>query len=315
MPVRQLEFPWNPHTPRFDFVVARGVEEEAYRALWSHLASDRDTWDVLQLPELTRDARTVQELSRLAAADGFHVDRWPSLESPYVPLTRSWDEYSSGLSPKHRANLRRRTKHLEALGPVEMETLAGPEILGSALEEAMRIEAAGWKGRAGTAMVSQPETQAFYKQMAERAASHGWLRLHFLKVAGRRAAFEYILCYKGRLYVLKVGHDPAYAEFGPQHLLCALTLEGAFRRGFFEYDFLGARDEWKERWTRQVRPHEWLFVFPDRVLMRFAHRLKFHILPRLQRHPRYRDARDFLLRHRSPASKASSSDSAGAPCS
>ena len=29
-----------------------------------------------------------------------------------------------------------------------------------------------------------------------------------------------------------------------------------------EYEFLGANDDWKQSWAKQVKRHYWLFVFP-----------------------------------------------------
>ena len=298
VPVRTLEFPWNAHVPRFDVIVAR-QPDVAYRALWRYLASHRDLWDVLQLPVLSRGSRTLQDLPRLASADGFIVGTWASMESPYVPLRGSWDSYQRRLPRKHRANLRNRFKRLAALGRVELEVIP-PDQMGPAVEDALRIEAAGWKGHAGTAIACLPATEAFYTRLAETAGARGWPSLEFLTVGGQRVAFQYNLIYRNRKYVLKVGHDPRYAKYGPQHLLCCLALESAFVRGLEEYDFLGECEPWKMSWARHVHPHTWLFVFPNDFRGRVFHTLKFRAIPALNRTRLYRRLRDLLLFQRRP---------------
>jgi CelD/BcsL family acetyltransferase involved in cellulose biosynthesis len=97
------------------------------------------------------------------------------------------------------------------------------------------------------------------------------LRLYFLTVNRRRIAFHYSLCYRNKLYLLKQGYDPNYAPYSPSNLLCEKVLRDAFERGVTEYDFLGAEADWKLEWTRETRPHHWLFVFPNRPRTRFLY--------------------------------------------
>ena len=52
-------------------------------------------------------------------------------------------------------------------------------------DDALRLEASGWKLREGTAICSRPGVQRFYTLFAERAAARGWLRLLFLTVGGQ----------------------------------------------------------------------------------------------------------------------------------
>ncbi len=176
--VRQLEFLANVHTPQFDFIVSRWPEQ-AYRAIWAHLAEQGD-WDVLQLRDLPEGSATLDHLPRLAGADGYLVGSRPQSASPAVPLVGGWDGYLRGLRPKHRSNLRNRFRRLSRMGAVVRE-LASPADTG-ALDDALRIEAEGGKGGAGTAILRRPETEQFYRRLAAEAADGGWFRLHFLRV-------------------------------------------------------------------------------------------------------------------------------------
>src|SRR5262249_34991104 len=134
-----------------------------------------------------------------------------------------------------------------------------------------RIEAAAWKGRAGTAIVCRRDTEEFYRRIALRAAERGWLRLHFLRVGGRRGAFEYGLQYAKRVYILKLGYDPEYARYAPQHLLSGMVIRDAIERGLSEYDFLGENDAWKQDWTDTVREHCWLYILRPELHLRLVH--------------------------------------------
>jgi CelD/BcsL family acetyltransferase involved in cellulose biosynthesis len=282
LPVRRLEFLANDHVPRFDVLVLRR-HEEVYRALWEHLSGLTGAWDVLQLTDIPKGSRTLEELPRLARADGFPTGAWPSLVSPYVPVRGSWDAYQGGLRSKHRSNLRNRLRRLERLGPVSLEVVEGGDGVPAALEDALRLEAAAWKGDAGTAILCLPEVEAFYRGLAARAAQEGWLRLYFLRAGDARIAFEFDLVLGGNVYVLKLGYDPEYGAYSPQNLLCFMVLQEAFRAGIAEFDFTGPNEGWKAEWARESRPHEWLFVFRPRLRLRALRFVKFVLLPALRR--------------------------------
>ena len=290
--MRCLESMANDHTPRFDFIVAAGVEH-AWDALWEALLSRRDEWDLLRLCQLPEDSATRTRIGRRGKTDGFLVGEWAGDESPFLPLTGSWDAYCRQGRRKHFANLRNRNKRLARLGAVEHEVVADQ---GEALWEGFRIEAMAWKAEAGTALVSRPETQQFYTRFAERAADRGWLRLAFLDVGGRRIAFAYCLDYQGRRFVVKIGYDPGWSTYSPFHLLCQRELEDAFRRKLAEFDLLGCREPWKQEWTGDARRQFWLFLLAPRPCFRLLHGVKFGWLPRLQQHPSYRALRDFVAR-------------------
>lgn len=279
--VRRLQLISNVHAQRSDFIVGRGAEA-AYRAIWERVAADEALWDVLVLPQIPASSETLERLPGLAREDGFRVGIWRSTDSPWLRLSGTWDAYLSGLANKHRSNLRNRLRRLDRLGPVGLEVVR-TEPIGPALEEGLRIEAAAWKGQAGSAICSRPELKLFYTRLAGRAARRGWLCLQFLTVGGRRIAFGYVLCYQRKLYLLKPGYDPAYACYSPSNLLCYMVLREAFAGGMLAYDFLGAPDLWKRDWTDEAQSHFWLFVFGGSPRARALYFTKFRILPRLKR--------------------------------
>jgi len=292
--VRRLQSISNEHTPRFDFIITRWPEE-AYRAIWNYLVNQRSLWDVVEVQQLPSGSRTLVELPRLATQDAFLTGLWRSSESPYLPLRGSWEKYFKSLDSKYRCNLRNRLKRLSCFGDVRMEVVYSDEQLEMALEEGMRLEASSWKGSAGTAIRSHPDVRLFYTKLATRAVNQGWLRLQFLTVGQRRIAFSYSLSYKNKLFFIKPGYDPQYAPYSPGNLLCYFALQDTFERGLSEYDFLGTNDPYKLKWTKETRPHTWVFVLPNTWHMRLLYLIKFGLVPRFQRSRLYRWLRDAVL--------------------
>jgi len=281
MRVRCLESIQNAHTPRFDFLVSRSADE-VYGAIWKHLLALRPHWDVLQLNQLPKGSRTLEEFPRLAEQAGVPYGIWHSNDSPYLALSGDWESYLATLDSKHRSNLRNRLKRLGQIGTPSLSTVtAGPDLDGM-LEEGLRIEAAAWKGKAGTAICCQPELRQFYSSLARRFAARGWVRLQFLNVGDRRAAFAYSICYRGKSYLVKIGYDPEFSVYSPFNLLCRFLLRDAFEEGLSEFDFLGESMDWKLRWAREQRPHYWLYIFPNALRSRLLHSAKFRLIPLLK---------------------------------
>jgi CelD/BcsL family acetyltransferase involved in cellulose biosynthesis len=127
----------------------------------------------------------------------------------------------------------------------------------------------------------------FYTKVAQAFAQAGWLDLHFLKLNERRIAFQYAVSYQGKAFSLKPGYDPKYAEYSPSSLLLLLYLERAFQEAKREYDLLGTEEEWKLMWAQHTRAHYWLFIFSNALLPSLLYRIKFQLVPALQRYKPY----------------------------
>src|SRR6185295_11692303 len=227
--VRQLQFIWNVYAERFDIIVGRWPHA-AYRATVAHLLDQNKSWDLLLLHQLPAGSQSITEIRQLAAERGIGVELQRAADSPYVAITGSWENYYKSLDSKHRSNLRNRQKRLGQLGSVSLESVTSEKDLARALEDGFGLEAAGWKGQAGSAIGCRPEVQRFYTQLARAAAERGSLRISFLTLNGKRIAFAYFLEHGNKLFLLKPGYDPHYASYSPSTLLCDLVLHDAFAR-------------------------------------------------------------------------------------
>ena len=280
--VRKLDLLHNDHTPRSDCIVAAS-SLEAYDAIWHVLRDANDQWDILQLSRLPDDSPTRAAFESLAERDGFATGIWRGDTSPDLTLSGTWDGYHASLSAKFRSNLRNRLSRLRALGEPRLEVVDAAEQIAGATEDALRLEASGWKDKAGTSITSDPAVHRFYSLLAQRAAERGWLRLMFLTVGGRRIATSYGSCFDARLFLFKTGYDPDYAACAPFKLLTYFAVERAFAERLREVDFLGDAEPWKLEWTSTSRVHEWLYVFPNTMRARLLHSLKFQVVPELKR--------------------------------
>lgn len=188
--------------------------------------------------------------------------------SPYVEISGSFEDYLAALDRHHVKETLRRRRRLGDEGAVEFTVEDGRERLDELLAEGWPVEASGWKRESGTAIDSQPETLAFYTDIARWAAARGILRLAFLCLDGRAIAFELALEDSGVYAILKGGFDVELRKFGPGGLITHDQLKRAFELGLRRYEFLGTDEPYKTVWTPAVHERHVLQAFAPTLLGR-----------------------------------------------
>jgi CelD/BcsL family acetyltransferase involved in cellulose biosynthesis len=239
----------NLQTVKYGFLLRREGSVDVLKPMLERL-SQEVPWSFMELEFVPASARWPDSLIQGSHPHVAGVRREVQMESPFLLLEGDWDVYLSARKKKVRRNWRYFEKRLRKAGDLEFESLEGGECLEDAIQEAFRIEEKGWKGDEGTAIANSPRESAFCLELAQRAARENRLRLFFLKLDGQRIAFDCCLQHAGRFSVLKTGYDPDYAKFSPGRILRVFAVREFF--GHPEqrlYDFLGARDGWKEEWT------------------------------------------------------------------
>lgn len=239
-----LRSPTNWHTPEYALLAEDG---DALAVLAAALLEPRPRR--LQLGFAPPEGGGIAEVRRTARAAGFRVLERVLERSPYVPVEGDWESYRATRDRKGMKELRRRRRRLEEEGKLSFELNDGSERLDELLAEGFEVEASGWKGEHGTAIVSRPETRRFYTDVARWAAARGWLRLGFLRLDGRPVAFELNLQTPRRYYVLKGGYDEAFSRYGPGMLIIEDILRHVFEAGLESYEFLGSDEPFKLEWT------------------------------------------------------------------
>jgi CelD/BcsL family acetyltransferase involved in cellulose biosynthesis len=248
----------NVHTPWWGILAA---DREAHAQVMR--AALADTPSRLVLRQLREDAEDETTLRAVCREDAFRVLRTAVEQAPFVRVDSDWAAYCRGRISRHlRKEIERCRRRLGEEGPLRYEWRS-PAIdeLGSLLEEGFRVEASGWKARAGTAILSQPSTTLFYTDVAHWAALHGWLRLGFLRVRGRPVSFELALEKEGVVWLVKGGYDERAARYGPGIVLLHDLLEDAFNRDAREIDLLGSSEPYKLRWANQTRARSSVAAF------------------------------------------------------
>ena len=182
---------------------------------------------------------------------------------PYIPLTDGWRQPEQQLPRGRDADLRRTRRIAEQRGVTRYEILSPtPSELPLLIEKALRVEAAGWKGRLGTALLQDRVRASFYRRYVAAAAEAGLLRLCFLTIGGRAVAMQLGVECGERFWLLRIGYDEEFARCSPGTLLMVEVVRDAAERGLRSYEFLGTVEPWTALWTRHVRPCVSVLAYP-----------------------------------------------------
>src|SRR5262247_3055562 len=217
----------------------------------------------LLLRRVLADSPVLAALQKSFKTRGVLLSR-PAIGYPWIELDASWSEPESKLSPSRRSSLRRAQRRAREIGPIQYEIVApNPLELPTLLSKSLEIEAANWKGRSGSALLSDLERRHFFDEYTAVASERGILRLCFLKIGDRAAATQIAVESGGGFWLLKVGYDETFARCSPGNLLMLETLRYAAKRGLRTYEFLGSAEPWTEMWTDRLRPCVSVWAYPN----------------------------------------------------
>lgn len=134
-------------------------------------------------------------------------------------LARRDDPAACTPSASSRKKLRQYRRRLAEQGEVATTRHTTPAEVTAALEEFLALEAAGWKGRAGTAVLNDAADTGFVRAAFPRMAETGDARIEVLRLDGKPAAIQ-ILARAGRgFFTWKIAYDEALRDYSPGVLL------------------------------------------------------------------------------------------------
>lgn len=182
----------------------------------------------------------LREDSRLLKAAEGWAERFPVIIerhalSPVVDCRTSFEDYLARSGKSVRKYWRTCRREVLDRGSLTVEFVGGGPRLGEILQEMLELEASGWKGRNGTAILDNPSDTQFYTRLAFAAAEAGALRLALLREGERVVAFEYCIVSEGVVMAMKVGYDETRARLQLGHLIALLNIRDACGRADLKY--------------------------------------------------------------------------------
>ncbi|RZN05030.1 GNAT family N-acetyltransferase [Bradyrhizobium genosp. SA-3] len=170
----------------------------------------------LVLNDVALDGAAMTALNQVLNRDGLK----PRVLSSYVRA--SLDATQDGetllreaLGARKLKELRRQRHRLEENGPVLFEVARGRDEIGPALETFLQLEASGWKGERGTALIQHAGDATFIRRAVAALAETAQCEIITLRAGMTPVAAGVVLRHQDRAFFFKLGIDEHFAKYSP----------------------------------------------------------------------------------------------------
>ncbi len=196
----------------------------AYQAATGLLRAARQTGThALILREISLDGATMKTLREVLLQDGLQPRVLQSQLRACLDATREPEALlREALGHKKLKELRRQRHRLAEHGAVRFDVARTREQVAAALEIFLRLEASGWKGKRGTALIQDDGDAGFIRRAAPALAETGQCEIVTLCAGDTPVAAGIVLRHQDRAFFFKLGIDERFAKFSPG---VQLTLE------------------------------------------------------------------------------------------
>jgi O-antigen/teichoic acid export membrane protein len=215
LPVRRAaEFYGTLSTPLLDPEQPAGTLRAMLRVLAQHGQAG------LILPFLHAAGPVALALDEICTRDGLRRVTLGSHGRAILRTDLPGCEYvRATLETRRRKEAERQRRRLAEEGELRFEVARSPDEVARAFDDFLAMEARGWKGTAGTALVQAPGAAPFFRQTALALAGRGEFRVVSLKLDGSPIAVGLVAEHRGRAFYVKTTYDEDWARFSPGLLL------------------------------------------------------------------------------------------------
>jgi CelD/BcsL family acetyltransferase involved in cellulose biosynthesis len=119
------------------------------------------------------------------------------------------------LGTKKLKELRRQRHRLAEHGEIRFDVARAPEEVAAALENFLKLEASGWKGKRGTALIQHEGDAGFIRRAVAALAESGQCEIVMLRAGSAPVAAAIVLRHQDRAFYFKLGIDEHFAKFSP----------------------------------------------------------------------------------------------------
>jgi CelD/BcsL family acetyltransferase involved in cellulose biosynthesis len=201
-------------------VIDGGCLDNVLEAFLDAVARDPQLPNLMELDAVDNDGPIAAALRRVlsrrhAAAADVDARQRAQLISP-LDGNSSLDRV---LSTSRRARLRYYRRRLEKLGEVRHVVHETAPEVERGFEAFLELEAAGWKGRRGSAILSDERVARFARAAVAGLAANGLASISALYVEGRPVSMCVILKSGRTAYTWKIAYDESMGLFSPGQLL------------------------------------------------------------------------------------------------
>lgn len=262
-PVKKISFMYNDNSSQADFILLKG-REKILEIILDYLKLNKSEWDVIEMENILLDSPNYDILTKYLKNRKMTCGIKDGLNSPYMLLNTNFNQYYLTLKKKFRGNLRNITNKLNRLDGYSIKRMNKFDNF-AALETVFEISKSSWKSRYKREITSSAENIQFFKELHRCLGNMGWVNVWFLNIKDKAIAYEYVVNYKNRAYMLRADFNEVYKYLSPGTALQMQVIQDSIKEGIKEYDFCGHDDEYKKNWTSQSRPHSKIIIYSSNL--------------------------------------------------
>ncbi len=205
-------------------------------------------------------------------ADGPRLSTLDYIDTARIVVEGDWAGYWARRGSNLRHNLKRSKSKLASCGHSHaLRTIVDRRDLSAAVDTYGRIESAGWKASAGTAVAPDNDQGRFYAMLLERFAARGRAVCYQLLINDEVAATDLCIAGSDEIVILKTTYDNRFSDYSPAFLMHEIAFQRIFeRQSYARIEFYGRVMDWHLRWTDQVRRMYHVNHFRLAILKRLA---------------------------------------------
>jgi CelD/BcsL family acetyltransferase involved in cellulose biosynthesis len=170
----------------------------------------------LILRDMSLDGSAMRAFTEVLRPNGMRPRLMQSYRRACLDATRNADELlSDALGAKKLKEVRRLRHRLADHGAVHFEVARTPNEVAAALEPFLMLEASGWKGKRGTALVQHDGDATFIRRAVAALAETGQCEIITLRAGDTPVAAAIVLRHQDRAFYFKLGIDQRFAKYSP----------------------------------------------------------------------------------------------------
>lgn len=220
LPLRALIAPAPDHAYLASPVIDRDCLDAALTAMLDAIASAPGLPRAIVLHAMSGEGATAAALERVLAARGSTFCRLKEAKRPKLVTGSDPNAYlEQALSSSTRKKLRQYRRRLAERGELKSVVLKAPDEIRKAVDAFLQLEAEGWKGRRGTALLNSPRDAAFARAMLAAFARSGEAFIHALELDGRPVSMQVVLRAGSAAFTWKTAYDEGLRDVSPGMLL------------------------------------------------------------------------------------------------
>jgi hypothetical protein len=220
LPLRVLTAPPTPHAYLATPVIDRECPDAVLTAMLDYIESDASLPNIVALDAIAADSDTALALNRVLGSRGSTPCVLGRSQRPKLASDLDAKSYfEKALSSSSRKKLRQHRRRLAEKGALDFKILTGVDAVTAAFNDFLALEAAGWKGRNGTALSNGPSDAAYARAMIATLAATGDAEIHMLSLDGRAVSMQIVLRAGATAYTWKTAYDESLQDFSPGMLL------------------------------------------------------------------------------------------------